>query len=48
MEKKNCTDSKTIREEMIKEAFVDSYKLLSSNTNFEAERILELNARDNK
>lgn len=24
--KENCTDSKTIREEMIKEAFVDSYK----------------------
>ena len=25
--KENCTESKTIREEMIKEAFVDSYKL---------------------
>ena len=40
--KENCTDSKTIREEMIKEAFVDSYKLLSSNTNFEAEEFLNL------
>ena len=38
--KENCTDSKTIREEMIKEAFVDSYKLLSSNTNFETEEFL--------
>ena len=26
-----CTESKTIREEMIKEAFVDSYKLLCAN-----------------
>ena len=40
--KENCTDSKTIREEMIKEAFVDSYKLLSSNTNFETEEFLNL------
>ena len=40
--KENCTDSKTIREEMIKEAFVDSYKLLSSNTNFEKEEFLNL------
>ena len=40
--KENCTDSKTIREEMIKEAFVDSYKLLSSNTNFETEEFLSL------
>ena len=27
---------------MIKEAFVDSYKLLSSNTNFETEEFLNL------
>ena len=40
--KENCTDSKTIREEMIKEAFVDSYKLLSLNTNFETEEFLNL------
>lgn len=40
--KENCIDSKTIREEMIKEAFVDSYKLLSSNTNFETEEFLNL------
>lgn len=40
--KENCTESKTIREEMIKEAFVDSYKLLSSNTNFETEEFLNL------
>ena len=40
--KENCTDSKTIREEMIKEAFVDSYKLLYSNTNFETEEFLNL------
>ena len=40
--KENCTDSKTIREEMIKEAFVDSYKLLSSNTNFETDEFLNL------
>ena len=40
--KENCIDSKTIREEMIKEAFVDSYKLLSSNTNFESEEFLNL------
>ena len=40
--KENCTDSKTIREEMIKEAFVDSYKFLSLNTNFETEEFLNL------
>lgn len=40
--KENCIDSKTIREEMIKEAFVDSYKLLYSNTNFETEEFLNL------
>lgn len=40
--KENCTESKTMREEMIKEAFVDSYKLLSSNTNFETEEFLNL------
>lgn len=40
--KENCIDSITIREEMIKEAFVDSYKLLSSNTNFETEEFLNL------
>lgn len=40
--KESCTDSKTIREETIKEAFVDSYKLLSSNTNFETEEFLNL------
>ena len=40
--KENCTESKTIREKMIKDAFVDSYKLLSSNTNFETEEFLNL------
>ena len=40
--KENCINSKTIREEMIKEAFVDSYKLLTSNTNFKTEEFLNL------
>lgn len=39
--KENCTDSKTI-EKKIKEAFVDSYKFLSLNTNFETEEFLNL------
>ena len=38
--KENCTDSKTIREEMIKEAFVDSYKLLCSSIKFEKDKFL--------
>lgn len=38
--KENCSNSKTIREEMIKEAFVDSYKLLCSNIKFEKEKFL--------
>ena len=40
--KENCENSKTIREEMIKEAFVDSYKLLCSNTKFEADEFLNI------
>lgn len=40
--KENCTDSKTIREEMVKEAFVDSYKLLCSNTKFESDELFDI------
>ena len=40
--KENCTESKTIREEMIKEAFVDSYKLLCSNTKFESDELFDI------
>ncbi len=40
--KENCTESKTIREEMIKEAFADSYKLLCSNTKFKTDEFLNI------
>ena len=40
--KENCENSKTIREEIIKEAFIDSYKLLCSNTKFEADEFLNI------
>lgn len=40
--KENCEDSKTIREEMIKEAFIDSYQLLASNVKFKMEEFMEL------
>ena len=40
--KDNCSESKTIREEIIKEAFVDSYKILCSNTKFETKEFLDI------
>ena len=37
-----CKESKTIREEMIKEAFVDSYKLLCANKEFATDEFLKV------
>ena len=40
--KENCTCSKTIREELIKEAFIDSYQLLTSNVKFKMDNFMDL------
>ena len=40
--KENCLSSKTIREEIIEEAFVDAYKLLISNSTSGVEKILNI------
>lgn len=40
--KETCTKSKTIREEIIKEAFIDSYQLLTSNVKFKMEDFMNL------
>lgn len=40
--KQSCTESKTIREEMLKEAFIDSYQLLTSNVKFNMNDFMEL------
>ena len=40
--KETCTKSKTIREEIIKEAFIDSYQLLTSNVKFKMADFMNL------
>jgi DNA invertase Pin-like site-specific DNA recombinase len=40
--KENCTKSKTIREEMIKEAFIDCYQLLTANVKFKLDDFMDL------
>ena len=40
--KENCECSKTIREEMIKEAFIDCYQLLTSNVKFKMDDFMNL------
>ena len=46
--KDTCTKSKTIREEMIKEAFIDSYKLLTSNVKFNMDDFMNLMKNSSK